>query len=589
MSMASCRTQHRRVFLVLSLSAVFAISLFAAPNLQTITTGIITGRVVDGSSKAAVVEATVALVLKSAQVRGRPAVVTVLTDSTGKFRFEQVPVGSYWVQVTKSGYSPASYRRGDASANEAPITITADSRHDDVIVTLSRLAVISGAVHVVHDDRLRPMPNVTVAALARHILGGREHFLVRRTGKTDEQGTYRIANLAPDQYVVAVQTTATFREGMIYPTTFFPGTPVLVDATRLDLTPGVDRQDVDVVVAPRGTFRVAGAIIGSARSPSSLMVRLMARTLNGPTSDVDVMTVATSSDRRFMFSNVLPGDYVLRVVDAPWQSRASRLMGKGLNIRSLDKDGLPVLPPSGEGDIQWAEVPFSIESRDVTDVQVVLDHGFRLAGHVRFEGQKVRAPDTAPEMQMFVYPTDGAGSSHVAPFELGSGLSIRTPQLPAGRYAIGFLREIEGWTLRSIEIRGRNVAGWAFDLTSDVSDLIVTFSETITSVSGDVIRDQRKPGVTEESYILVFPSDPALWDAMGFMSPSRVRVARTTNGKFSIPLLPGQYALVATQDQPQVDWEQPHHLKELLPVATLVNVSSGHTVLPRGLRMSKRP
>lgn len=121
--------------------------------------------------------------------------------------------------------------------------------------------------------------------------------------------------------------------------------------------------------------------------------------------------------------------------------------------------------------------------------------------------------------------------------------------VPRGRFMIGIQRQsaLSGWTIRSELLNGRDVLDFPFDLEfhEHVGDIVVTFTDQQTELSGAVVGADGKPSA--DATVVVFATDDRFWTPRS----RRIEVARPDiNGQFSFRGLPtGEYLLaVAAPD-----------------------------------------
>jgi hypothetical protein len=134
-------------------------------------------------------------------------------------------------------------------------------------------------------------------------------------------------------------------------------------------------------------------------------------------------------------------------------------------------------------------------------------------------------------------------------------------------------------------LNGVDVSETPFDLTRDVPDLTLVFTDRWTTVSGTVQGDG-----ADGAAVLLFPADASEWTADA-MSPRRFKSARANvRGEFGMSSLPsGDYYLAAVPDEQTDNWREPSALDALSRVATRVSVlEGGHTTVVLQLRRIPR-
>ena len=185
----------------------------------------ISGRVVDGATKAPVARARVSL-SGSASQRQR-----VLTDDAGVFVFHGLPAGTYVFVIERDGYLPTSWP--DSSRwirrQESLLELAANDNVQNLTLAIERGGVVAGKVMSANGD---PITGAQVSLTG----GARATFI--RTGTTNDLGDYRIAELPPGRYVLRAQLRALTSDSpdslLSGPLpTYYPGTLQRTEAQEL--------------------------------------------------------------------------------------------------------------------------------------------------------------------------------------------------------------------------------------------------------------------------------------------------------------------------------------------------------------------
>ena len=185
-------------------------------------TGIVAGQVIDATTKRPVAGAVVALSVPAGVPGGAPAPppsappsrmssapvrrAAAVANAEGRFVFRDVPAGTYTLAATRNGYSPGATGRRRPGGPTRTFTIADGARVTDTVVSMWRLATISGSVR---DDRGEPVIGMYVTAMRAVMVAGRVVLNFGGGGgeATDDRGFYRIHNLEPGSYVLMVRTT----------------------------------------------------------------------------------------------------------------------------------------------------------------------------------------------------------------------------------------------------------------------------------------------------------------------------------------------------------------------------------------------
>jgi hypothetical protein len=216
-------------------------------------------------------------------------------------------------------------------------------------------------------------------------------------------------------------------------------------------------------------------------------------------------------------------------------------------------------PAAGPLPSFYAELPITVGSTHVDGVSLSLQPGMRLTGRVVFEGA---APPPAParlqQIALTIRPVFGEPGPMTAIGETRVDAEGRftTSAYAPGRYRLASWT-IPGteWRLASFRIGAADAVGQAFTINDrDLNDVVMTFTDRNTTVSGDV-RAADANG-SPEAIVVLFPADVQAWIASG-MSPHRVVSAPTSpTGAYQLQIiLPGDYLMVAIPPEtvPDVD------------------------------------
>lgn len=245
------------------------------------------------------------------------------TDEAGRFRFTDVEVGDYVVDV----FAPAFVGIGASLSNPArgrSVTLRDGETVTGVDIALTRGGVITGRVL---DANRHPIIEMTVD-LTQVDLSGRvlprivrpsEQFMYR----TDDTGTYRIFGLPAGRYKVSVGVQAgagAIRyEGGYYRRTYYPGVRDEAEAEIVEVAEGAEAHNIDVLVGPfEKSYSAAGRVVNSdtgkplagwlcgygAVSESSQYIGTVA-----------VLSAPSGSKGEFVIAGLRPGRYAAFVVN----------------------------------------------------------------------------------------------------------------------------------------------------------------------------------------------------------------------------------------------------------------------------------
>jgi hypothetical protein len=340
--------------------------------------------------------------------------------------------------------------------------------------------------------------------------------------------------------------------GLIQPI-FFPGTPELERAERVQVRPRQDEHHVDLVLPPKGTSRITGTVL---RSNGSAAANLWVRI---ETELGLVVQVRSQADGRFDAQGLQPGRYFVGAQESTGVPRETF-------------KAMPATESTGQ-DVRLA-------AGAEVSLQLRLMPSQRLAGHIAGESPTDR---TWPGLYLRLSPTERPGLSIRAEVEAQQFVFRR---IPIGKYQLEAVStgDVKYW-LRSVEIGGRNMLGMpiAIDGTSvDVFDAAVIVSTGFADLRGTVRDADGKPN--SDYWVVTIPIAPH-FAYVG--SPHLKRTRPATDGQFDFRQLPAGEYVVAMFGDSESDWQHPAVLDRLRKFGVKVTLPRGG-LLTQDLRIAAR-
>ena len=526
---------------------------------------------------------------------------SVLTTTEGYFLFRDLPVGRYAVAATAFGYQSNTYPL-------QIVELTNSERPASASIRLWKHGSISGTVV---DERGEPVAGVPVTALRRRVAGGRTVLRDDSPGvETDDRGAYRIAELPPGDYVIAVLSTTTslpaglaaeigtgpyygpafytlLRAGarattgdgssigdrilqqagpsaslapdgrlLVYANALSPGTSNGAEATVVTLGSGESRAGVDVAIRFAPAVRVSGMATGPGGPIGHLAVRLVPAgpdTIDAYTADfapAGVSTAVTDATGAFTFPAVSPGAYTLKaslVAEATQDSAAVSV---------------------------WAAQPLAVGDEGVSGLSIVLQPGIRVRGRIEFKDGPAPVLSATQPIVVGLRPM-GAGIWRSLPARVTSGTTFATGGDPPGRYILYTSQAPDfGWTLESVSRGTRPLTDDVLDLDEEVRDIVLTFTRKPAVVSGSIADASGAPDTG--AFVVVFPADTSWWREGVFNSRRIRRMPATSAAAFQFTgLAPGDYYIAAVSARLMDQWDDPLFLERVIGSATTITVAPG--------------
>jgi protocatechuate 3,4-dioxygenase beta subunit len=481
-----------------------------------------------------------ALSLEGPEDDERPA-LTASSDEAGRFRFEQVPPGrDYFLTARRPGFGEARYGARSASGPGTPLTMEAGAVINDVVIQMTPQGVITGRVTNPAGD---PVVGALVLALQPIYERGERRISLAARASTNDQGEYRIANLAAGTYYVSVAdrrllNAAPGRPPEAYGITYFPNGSDVRDATSLRVMGGNELRGIDVRLHRERVYAVRGKVADASGRPANgtLLAALPveaaiagAGAINGPNGGG--LQQARAPDASFEFRGLRPGTYLVQTVPGVRMNNA-------------------VSPPL------IARLDVTIADRDVDGAVLMAGAGAAISGTVKIEGaglveslisvgleevssQALNTPDPEPIAKDGTFRIEGAALSRHY---------VVVTDLPDGVY------------VKSARFNGEDVTHAPIDLSAGGGDTLeIVLSPKAASIIG-IVRDAQGQALGGVPVTLWSATEDA-------GSPSRgIRTALSDqNGAFQFrSLLPGDYFLAG--------WEEVDPgLLEYHPFLTLFN------------------
>jgi hypothetical protein len=486
----------------------------------------------------------------------------ISTNSDGRYEVRDLPAGEYSLKAGRGGYLTLAYGQRRPGEVGKPLQLGEGQTVKAIDFALPRMGVISGRVV---DDTGEPIAKVSVWAMqfGRH-QGARKliPFIVPEEGLwlgghaiTDESGQYSLV-LPPGEFVVRGQSRETWplesdtTQVFGYPPSFYPGVIEPTEAQRIKVGVGQEVGNIDFALVPARTSRVSGTVFNAAGAPVANESVTLSQEVMGPqggSTFPSSNTAQTGPDGRFSVNNVQAGEYMLAVRSAAGNDQPAQEAHQMIQVAGIDIDGLVIVTGSG-GTVRG---------------QVASDDGTPVSGVDRLS---VRARPLTWAARASTLGFSGNGRVNAdGTFEL---------KAVVGPVVLSIGTLTGDWTLKSVELNGRNLADDPIDVRhgETLNGVRVVLTNRPTHVRGALLDEKKQPA---DGTVVVFPEETSRWRE----DTRTVRAARPDQrGEFSIKGLPAGKYLIAAVDYVQDErWYDPEFLADLRPRAQRLSLAEAES------------
>ncbi len=337
----------------------------------------LTGSVVSHAGES-VPRATLRLQSSGTESGQAPTAYVETTDNAGKFVFEDVAPGRYSLSAERTGFLTQRYGERSNLTPGMELMLAVGKEMADLVIKLVPQAVITGRVADQDGD---PLPGMQITVLRFHYVRGRRQLTPAAAGSTDDQGNFRISNLAPGRYYLSATdrrtstpVTAVGRPGQqgtpeVNVTTYYPNALDPTSAAALDLAAGGEVR-ADIRMRKARVYSIRGRAVDSAAIPainSVLSITPKDDSALNLTNRRNTQTLSPSG--AFEFRNLVSGTYVVQAM--PGSGLRS---GNGEVLRSLG-----------------GRLEVTITGSNIDNALLTLGAGAEVIGSVRLEGGDVVA------------------------------------------------------------------------------------------------------------------------------------------------------------------------------------------------------
>ncbi len=268
---------------------------------------------------------------------------SAMTGQDGHFQIDGVTGGTYFVSARRPGF--------DQQFRQQQIKV--DGNTSSITVKLAPLGKITG---MVLDRDGEPIEGVSIQVLMEQINNGRKQWGMRGAANSDETGAYQVEDLPAGSYMLRTQMkqlyyarTRSEAARYIYPATYYPDSPSMDGAQKIDVAAGQEAKADFTLRSARGT-RVSVIPVPASGNNTWAFI--------GP--DSEELQMGGSNNARMDKSGVLTFD---AVPPGNWKITV-RSQEMGANQGGGNQGG-PM-------QMMMGEVPIDVGATDIDNVQVQL-------------------------------------------------------------------------------------------------------------------------------------------------------------------------------------------------------------------------
>lgn len=468
---------------------------------------------------------------------------TTSTGLEGDFEIRDLPAGRYMVSAARGGYLRTEYGQRFDGEQGTPIEIADGATLETVDLTMERAGVVSGRVI---DETGEPVASAQVWLQQMRFYEGRRKLVPLASARSDDTGLYRIASIAPGDYLVVAYFRETWAsddntQTLGYAPSYFPGAANPADAQRVRVAAGQEAGAIDIALVAGRAAAISGTVTAADGSPLAGASISLVQEIMGPAGGTTSIIASSraAADGMFTLRSVSPGEYRLRASGSSGD-RATETASATIVLAGRDLDG--VVLGGNRGGL--------LRGRIVTDTGSPLPAG------------ALRVITTSAGFER------STGSPPPGEDGLAGADGTFTRRAPAGSAFVRTSGQPSGWGLKQVTIGGRDSTDLPIDLMPEqtLADVIVVISNRLPAVSGRV-QDPRDAG----GPVLLVPADPARW----FEASGAMRSARPDrSGRFRFESVrPGDYLILAVERMEPWQVNDPEFLTPLRERATKISVA----------------
>lgn len=490
------------------------------------------GRAIYQDTERPVRRASVVLLSDEGSSQSRSSV----TDGQGEFSFKNLTAGRYHVVVNYPGYLNG-FPQIDLNKRKASEVTVDGTSSAEIVVRAERGGVITGKItYPDGEPAVGAQINVFIKAGKRW-----SHApFVSSGAQTDDRGIYRIYTLEPGEYVISVIEQSLVieeREGGTMQTVgnkslnpyFYADASTLKSARVIPVEAGREVNNINITLAERATYKVAGTIVAGGKPLSGAYLRLgpSDEGLGGPTS-MRPYGIPARADKegQWVFPDVPDGTYEVELDSTSDQ----------FNERSQDG--------GNERRQKFISQPLrvTVAGADVTDLVMSLSLSGRISGSIIVEGEKPlpRSLDVVAELfrsDRSEYMASGRVDAQAKGAFLIEGVAAGENILKVNVWNAEYFAKSITWNSRDLLRQPLKVPEGG-----ELKDIRIILSSDMGRLTGHMISEENRKPLSSMPFMLI-PADETRWTRMD----SFLFLYTDKQGAFKATGPPGEYILLLMQ------------------------------------------
>lgn len=453
-----------------------------------------------------------------------------VTDGKGEFTFKNLDAGSYRVLIglpgNRNGYS--GVRENTAKS----VTVDGISSAE-ITVRTARGGAITGKVTYPDGE---PAIGAQVKVLTRSGKQWSYASFIEAGAQTDDRGIYRIYPLETGDYVVSVTeqslvieerdsgATQTVGNKSLNPY-YYGDAPSYKTANLIHVDTGREVNNINITLAERATYKVAGTVVGGGTPLVGVNLRLepQEEELSGRRS-MKAWGLSAQSDNngKWVFKDVPEGSYDIELDTlglGPSQDNGPRSKFVGLQQQVV------------------------IAGADISDLVLSLSEGGRVSGSIVGEGDRPMPQGDVVSLQVL----GRAISPRNQPRVTTTGASGASPTLfsiegipPGESFLIARVLD-KNYFVKSITWNRRDLMRHPLKVApgEEIKGVRILLSGEVSKLSGFVVTAENKKPVSHKLFVLV-PVEELRWTRVDSFVPFYT----DKQGAFNVSGAPGEYILL---------------------------------------------